>query len=243
MNRISEKAADQIKAMPIFNPIMRDANRMWRKTNTRRPVKLPAWSTNDWKDYEAGDAGSSVFYPVKAYEPPLIIARETGCFAEIKCPYGYPGEIRYMREPLFKGPDDYAYYLDDFISGDLETPVHHAITGEKIKWDWKIETLSGLYMPKFAARTFMNLKSLRVEYLHDISDEDCIAEGVQKHGDKYAVFGLGNGLGSRYFLSKPRWAFCRLWESINGDESWYSNPLVWVIGYSKLADRGEIITI
>lgn len=246
MKRMSEKVFEQIKAMPIFSQIMRDANRAGRKSQTRRALKLPTWSTDDWKDYDPGDPGSSVFYPAQAYEPPLIIAKETGCLAEIKCPHGYPGEVRYMREPIFKGPGDCAYYLDDYTElNPGQSAVYHAVTGQPLKWQWKAVTLSGMYMPKAAARTFMKLDSLRIQALWDISESDCIAEGVvRENSTPLAIPGFCvPGLGVNIIDTTADRAYRRLWESINGADSWYENPLVWVIGYSKLADHGELISL
>ena len=64
---------------------------------------------------------------------------------------------------------------------------------------------------------------MRVERLHDITEEDARAEGVS-----YAPctpFGGGMYGG----------AFAELWESINGERApWASNPWVWVVGYKLL---------
>lgn len=214
--KFNQAAYDMIKAMPIFIYEMREANRQGIKTQTRRILDLPKWSTGDFKDFEFASDHDSVFHPrPDNYSAPLIICNDTGCLAEIKCPYGYPTDLRYMREPLYRGKDGFAYYLDDLVGA----PVLHLVTGEKIPWAWKVKTLSGMYMPKYAARTFKRYKTLRVERVQEISKEDCIAEGMT---------GLEN-VHAGYHQS-----YAELWDSLNAKRGypWDNNDYVWVIGYA-----------
>jgi hypothetical protein len=67
---------------------------------------------------------------------------------------------------------------------------------------------------------------LRVERLHDISDEDCLREGIIKKvlaiHTFYKLFGM-----DREF-SYPRTAYGYLIDRISGRGTWGSNPLVFV---------------
>jgi hypothetical protein len=93
-------------------------------------------------------------------------------------------------------------------------------------------------MPKTACRTWFQLVSVKPERLQDISEDDAIAEGVQK---------LSYGGGSyKNYCAKPRkdggvsilqhaaTSFFSLWDSINGDGSWLANPWVWRIEFKRI---------
>lgn len=240
-----EHSLRKLSPMPLFNPEMRKANREGIKTQTRRILKLPAWSTGQWDDFELESEEQSIFnLQQDPYAVPLIICKSTGCLAEIRCPYGYLGELRYVREPLFKGEDGYAYYVDDdgsrlegmstmaITSMPSIYPnaqrVQHLVTGEKVKWNWKIATLSSTYMPKYAARTFKRIKFVRVERLREISPEDCMAEGIVLKGQELEV--SEDAMRSLYVIR-----YAQLWNSLNAKRGypWESNPFVWVIGYES----------
>lgn len=78
---------------------------------------------------------------------------------------------------------------------------------------------------------FIRITNVRVERLQDISDEDCLREGVDefvlRKGDgtrrtKYSFKGADNN-----YLS-PRDAFATLIDRISGKGTWKSNPWVFV---------------
>jgi hypothetical protein len=75
----------------------------------------------------------------------------------------------------------------------------------------------------------IKITNIRVEHLQDISDEDCLREGIRKW-DKD-----GNPLGPSYdFVNSPhgyatpREAFAALIDKVSGKGTWNSNPMVWV---------------
>ena len=75
----------------------------------------------------------------------------------------------------------------------------------------------------------IKITNIRVERLQDISDDDCLREGIRKW-DKG-----GNPLGPSYdFVNSPhgyatpREAFAALIDKVSGEGTWDSNPLVWV---------------
>lgn len=78
----------------------------------------------------------------------------------------------------------------------------------------------------------LEIESVRVERLIEITREDCIAEGVSVLGtpQKWGVEGFGSGL----CWMNPEGAFRELWESINGPGSWDANPWVWVIQFRRI---------
>jgi hypothetical protein len=94
-----------------------------------------------------------------------------------------------------------------------------------------------IHMPKEAARIWLQVTDVRVERLHDISDADAIAEGVEmiKGGAfPYKHYGSSNAGCSNAIAS-----FESLWREINGDESWDTNPWVWAINFKVLSTTGK----
>ena len=88
-----------------------------------------------------------------------------------------------------------------------------------------------IHMPRAASRILLEITDVRVERLNAISEEDARAEGVAK---------LRGGFWKHY---QPGWtqhqlsargSFVTLWKSIYGDESWNSNPWVWVIEFKRV---------
>lgn len=120
-------------------------------------------------------------------------------------------------------------------------------------WSWR----PSIHMPKAAARIFLKILNVRVERLQDISEEDCIAEGIEmsKKGDVYQDIENGNLIDKTHdedyfyfypskgdfrddsympksiFPNAPKTSFYSLWEKINGEGSWNKNPFVWVYEY------------
>ncbi|ENA1176216.1 hypothetical protein ABFT07_004614, partial [Klebsiella pneumoniae] len=79
-----------------------------------------------------------------------------------------------------------------------------------------------IHMPRWASRILLEITGVRVERLKSISDRDALREGCStadmKSGDCVAD------------------VFARLWASIYGDESWNSNPWVWVIEFKRIEE-------
>jgi len=99
-------------------------------------------------------------------------------------------------------------------------------------WRWK----PSIHMPKDAARIWLKVTSIRAERLRSIDRDGCLAEGIGRshlHSTQY----LNYRLPGTYTYSE-RVSFRSLWESIHGQESWASNPWVWVIKYEVLSTIG-----
>jgi hypothetical protein len=183
----------EIRRMPIFIPELRNAWREGRKKMTRRLFKGPV------KDPHYGGW-------IAAHEMNSVL-RDT---PEI-CPYGQPGAIRVMPEPLIRDADGYARYKDDGAE------VKSILTGKPLPWRWKSNELSSLLMPTEAGRLFRKLAEVRVERLQDISVADAVREGT------------GSGIAD----------FRNVWDSINADRCpWSSNPWLWVLRYEPVDPCG-----
>lgn len=77
----------------------------------------------------------------------------------------------------------------------------------------------------------IEITGYRAERLQDISDEDCLLEGVEKWIKWYFVPGImGNHGKSIVFFNTPREAFAALIDRISGKGTWQRNP--WVYAYT-----------
>jgi len=84
----------------------------------------------------------------------------------------------------------------------------------------------------------VQMTDLWFEHMQDISDEDCLREGVERWLDGYIVSGLmeRSGRNNRVF-DTPREAFAALIDRINGRGTWQDNP--WVVAYTMDLQRAE----
>jgi hypothetical protein len=100
------------------------------------------------------------------------------------------------------------------------------IYGETIKYG-KADGLKwrpSIFMPKEAARLFLQVANVRVERLQDITEEDALKEGVK-------AYGPNNCSGT-----SARIAFAELWDSLNEKRGygWNTNCWVWVIEFERV---------
>ena len=72
-------------------------------------------------------------------------------------------------------------------------------------------------MPRTYSRILLEITGIAQERLHNISNGDALAEGVEPR--------LGHSAAHCFSL---------LWKSIHGPNSWDVNPWVWVIKFKKL---------
>ena len=77
--------------------------------------------------------------------------------------------------------------------------------------------------------------SVGAQLLQDISDEDCLREGVDKWLDCYIVSGIMENQGrNNVCFETPREAFSNLIDRINGKSTWENNPWVYVYGFELI---------
>ena len=153
-----------------------------------------------------------------------------------RAPYGV-GDRLYVREawaPLaaLTHNDPGARALSDrgFYRADEST-----VDGEIDRWR------PSIHMPRWASRLTLLVTDVRVERLNDITNEDCIAEGIPVHSNPSAPrvgpvmddFARKHGLISHYGDG-----FRRLWNSINGPDAWAANP--WVVAVTFTVHHANI---
>lgn len=80
----------------------------------------------------------------------------------------------------------------------------------------------------------IKITNIRVERLQDISDEDCLREGVYEKKLEYTPSGYNPNRtyytfdGVDYCFNDARDAFAALIDKVSGKGTWESNQLVWV---------------
>lgn len=157
----------------------------------------------------------------------------------IRCPFGAPRDRLWVRETTwwrFDGVDDRVFtgYVAD---GDPVRPGTHREAMMQQGPHFKVPSI---HMPRKLSRITLEVVSVRVERLQDISEEDAIAEGINRihHGrGEYCYDAFRDEPHPENSLC-AEFAFEKLWKSINGLESWAENPWVWVVEF-KVAKGGN----
>ena len=114
-------------------------------------------------------------------------------------------------------------YKDVIYTGGLPHPLV-----AKPGWTNKMFVLPGL-MPHC-----IRITNVRVERLQDISDEDCLREGIVKVQWMYGCEGLCER-GDQLYFGSPRSAFAALIDKISGKGTWNRNPYAFAYTF-KLED-------
>ena len=223
-----------MREMPIlFSAPMVRALLSGEKTQTRRAMKL-----KPHQQIEERDDGTPW---------PWMHDGERDADAWLSCPYGQPGDRLWVRETFqYRGASYDGEGLEDsewfrcYGKGGAPDnwdpmypagwkPSRHmsvrAMTEPADQEDgvtsWITKKIPSIHMPRWASRITLEVTSVRVERLQDISEADAAAEGVHTDPDCPAYD-----------------AYQALWEQINGKGSWDANPWVWVIDFRRAAQEG-----
>lgn len=205
-----------------------------RKTQTRRLVKAPKFLDN-LADVQAFSQNThypecwhlSVGCPLAARGQPCpddpILPH--GHIGSLNCPYGKPGDRLWVRETHHLTNAGEVVYRADYPANAISRGMENIPEAGAVRWK------PSIFMRRSESRLTLEVESVRVERLQDISEEDAKAEGVE---------GLTVQTGPETLVGRP-WAteFRRLWDSINGDRAnWASNPWVWVVGFKRVSSEG-----
>ena len=87
-----------------------------------------------------------------------------------------------------------------------------------------------IHMPRWASRITLEIVSVRVERLQDISEADAIAEGTER----LPHAGWKDYGDSTDWCTDPISSYRTLWESINGFQSSKDNPWVCVVEFKRI---------
>lgn len=123
----------------------------------------------------------------------------------------------------------YKYGVRDAVEA-FDIYPYEIITGESV---WK----NKLFMPESVARYFIEITGVRCERLQDITEEDCIKEGIIENKEAKPIgypfgikFPFNNGIEKANY-STAKEAYAALYDKINGKGTWEKNEYVWVYDY------------
>lgn len=243
-----------MKQRPIlFSAPMVRALRDGSKTQTRRVVKVrneqpPAWATFAQEGQmltTSGSCPSGLFYwseeqaptgPLKTLQRwPLSPPHHpmAGDHYWTPCPYGKPGDRLWVRETHAPRADCLATWDRSMAEGfnrmGVEEICYQATTTPR---DWVSKWRPSIHMPRWASRLTLEIVSVRVERLQDISEADARAEGARECDPVSGreVLLAGPSQRGSYVLH-----YRDIWEQINGPGSWALNPWVWVVEFKRIA--------
>jgi len=194
----------------IFNGEMVRAILDGRKTQTRRPVKLPHIDRDAMCELSGNE-----------------LAGELSAGNYRNSPHGKPGDRIWVRETSG------LQVRRDALGGTGEFRVYRASAPDAIRYttaegkEVPVKWTPSIHMPRHACRILLEITGVRVERLNSISQEDAQAEGMELTGWRPTYSDPDSG-GEAW---TPYDNFAQLWESIYGEESWNANPWVWVIEF------------
>ncbi len=215
-----------MKERPIlFNGEMVRAILDGRKTQTRRVMK---YQPGEFQHVDHDEQqGWHLWWDVVTYDSNLAMGAYQK-YAPLTCPYGKPGDRLWVREGFAIVPRT-AYRCSTGVQQVLCPDNDHDAAVFREGWDrvkpgsWK----PSIHMPRWASRLTLEVVSVRVERVHDITVDDIEAEGV------YRVFDSQDDTED---ARQNVGLFADLWDSINGKRGygWDVNPWVWVVEFKRL---------
>lgn len=156
------------------------------------------------------------------------------------CPYGQPGDRLWVREthrPIFGqtcGLIGLDYRADPREKWERLGDAPDCLI--KSKWT------PSIHMRREYSRILLEVVSVRVERLQDISEADAKAEGITPHEVRqFAIFGASPAERAAIYRDAAVGPYRGLWQQINGAGSWDANQWVWVVEFKKVNqdEQGE----
>lgn len=240
----------------LFSPqmvkaLLRDKN---PKTETRRISGLNEYNGLDGMptNYTSDDffiAARDVLSGFQSFKNnPRFDCPKWDYWDDVKCPYGKPGDILWVRESFYsfgyweKNTKGWSF-IDCTEIGQyryMDNPPPDNLIGKRrsndVSYAWYKRP--SIHMPYRANRIKLRVVIIRAERLHDITEASSIREGVDLHKDgatwlDYEKKAAGNTQ-LTYCCPTAKDSFRTLWCAINGRSSWISNPWVWVVRFEKV---------
>ena len=156
----------------------------------------------------------------------------------LRCPYGKPGDRLWVRETFLDTLGTGVEHQDD--SGTRHRYAFAADCapgsyGDQARKDYGLKWKPSIHMPRVACRILLEIVSVRVERLQNISEADAKAEGITPHEVRhFAIFGASAAERAAIYRDAAVRPYRGLWQQINGVGSWDANPWVWVIEFKRV---------
>lgn len=206
-----------------------------RKNNTRRIIKLKA---GEYVRVVALENGSFMSYVAKDGEPTAYADGNVEM----------PNFVRILKPKYFIGQEvaiaqSYRTLANEKgKEGEFLFKKYYPKFGlwsNKPGWSNKMFVEAGLMLHR------IKITNIRVERLQDITDEDCIKEGIYKSDplphaiDGYKFIGYSYDASAdpkkrKWWYHTPREAFAVLIEKVSGKGTWESNPYVFVYEFELI---------
>lgn len=143
-----------------------------------------------------------------------------------RCPYGVEGDHLWVRETWKEATE----FMSE-ATGPKD--VRFAASVSEAEWattKWR----SSIHMPRWASRITLKVTRVRIKRLHEITEEQSVAEGVEhdEHGWKL----YNKHLGKAICAATARQSYISLWDQINGKGAWNENPWVWAVAFERAPD-------
>jgi len=224
-----------------------------RKTQTRRILTpQPSSSCGGFHKvfstlpyFEARDSGGRPLY---------AFASKYGLSPYPSIRFGI-GDRLWVKETLWIVGDGIRYAASDDCSYCYDANEHHAFHPGRDLWlkkarEDKATGWPSIFMPRWASRITLNVTDVRVERLQDCGEEDAVAEGIypwqhEELGTLYSferpgdtVYRGRNKIASPAGFDRSSHAYCRLWDSINGEGAWDKNP--WIVAVTFTVEQRNI---
>lgn len=247
-----------MKERPIlFSAPMIRALLAGKKTQTRRlvkpqPERVPDWSCPGVDGLRFfGMTFAETLLDGRPPYPPELLER---------CPYGVPGDRLWVRETWAVKAIGLGY-IDDLKSvhayggvplapgcwlrargtDALVEYAAHPTSMEELarspgftsfRRDAPSRWRPSIFMPRWASRITLENAEVRVQRLHDISEADAEAEGVEFFDGMYDDVDLRRSarLAGCSHEDARAW-FAWAWDHINGASAWERNPWVWAVSF------------
>lgn len=207
------------------------------KTQTRRVVKCSWLDQIQEPKFGFTQATPDRHISVQGYWPSVEFGESF-----IKCPYGQVGDQLWVRETACFTVDDASFEPPYDGAVEREFKANGTRFAENEGWiiyrasdpnpdldsDSPVWTPS-IFMPRWASRIDLLVKTVRVERLQSISEDDALEEGVRPEIESKGCTNTFNRINWR-----PIQAYRDLWKTINGVGSWDLNPWVFVVEFERL---------
>lgn len=145
----------------------------------------------------------------------------------VRCPYGQPSDRLWVRETWKSSAN---------VRPPISEPyIYAADLGPTGVTKWAATWKPSIHMPRAASRITLEVTSVRVERLQDISRGDAMAEGIQPDVQPGDAAPLWRNYSTGHTTICPIHSYRTLWELINGPGSWDANPWVWVVEFKPVA--------
>ena len=92
-----------------------------------------------------------------------------------------------------------------------------------------------IHLPRVLCRIVCEIESVRFERVQEITNADCVAEGIEPLGPELATRIQAGKFENRY--STVRQLYSEIWENLHGAGSWVANPWVWVVNFRRIEDN------